>query len=89
MNSFDHLENAIVLDRLRRSCNFIQENYKTNPFLLKLLRESPLIWQICYNTNLFRCTFWDAARETFVRMLENDLEIEFLRHLATVGTKCY
>ena len=89
MNAFDHLENAVVLDRLKRSCFYIQEHYKTNPFMLKLLRESPTIFKIWYDTNFYRTSFWDAARDTFVSMLENDVEIEFLRHLATVGTKCF
>ena len=89
MDAFQHLENAVVLDRLKKSCFFIQENYKSNPFTLKLLRESPVIFKIWYDTNLYRTSFWDAARDTFVSMLENDVEIEFLRHLSMVGVKCY
>ena len=92
MNSLqDHLDNAIILDRLRRSCDYIQIHYKVNPFFLKLLRENMMIFKIwcSSSSNFYRVSFWEAAKDTFIRMLEEDEDIEFLRHVAQVTMSCY
>ena len=89
MNTVDILDNIVVLDRLRRSCHYVQDNWKANPFMIKLLQENPVLFNIWNNTNFYRQSFFDAAKDTFIQMLEKDIDIEYLRYFSQITMSCY
>lgn len=80
---------ALLVEKLRKSCDYVQKNYHENPYLVRFIDEHMEIAKITRSTWFYTGSLWKNLKPVFIRMIDEDDDLSYLILFGEIYTRSW